>query len=167
MSNQNKLGLVVDVPYLYAAAKSIFGANIDYTTVYKMAGRGGDLTHAYCQLIAMPNQKKFLGALRTTGYRYLALPGDGTTAIWATELAQTILSIAPHVQSLMVAVADDRLAPILEFVEDTWNCKITLIGFADKVGPELRELGYDFIEFTENVLYGNRQHAEEPATGSV
>jgi hypothetical protein len=164
MSNQNKLGLVVDVPYLYAAAKSIYGANIDYTTVYTMASKGGDLTHAYCQLIAMPNQKKFLGALRTTGYRYFALPGDGTTAIWASELAQTILSIAPHVNEMLLAIADDRLAPILEFVEDTWGCKIKLLGFEDHVGQELRELGYEFIQFTENVLYGNRATAVQNST---
>lgn len=156
MSNQQqqRVGLIVDAPHLYQS-RELFGANIDYTSLYRKVSEYGEITHAQAHLRDIPGQQKFLAALASTGYTTYSRSGDSTSRRWIATIADSIMALAPHVGHLVVAVGDDRLAPILEFAESNWGCKITVLGF--KKEDSDRDLyEFDYVELDATYTYHGR-----------
>lgn len=156
----NYVGLVVDAPYLYAA-KEVLGGNVDYVKLYNKVSEFGEISHAVVHTKDMPGQRKFLAALKSTGYEVFSKNGDSESRWWIQEVAKSILMAAPHVSHLVVAVGDARLAPILEFAEMNWGCQITVMGFRDRTDEDILDIaGAGFVEVDTEYAYATRLTAE-------
>ena len=153
MTRKERVGLVVDASYLYNA-KTILGGNIDYGALRQvMSEKFGAITEAVVQCKDIPGQRSFFSALHAFGYGYKKMR-DINVAGWLTSMAEIIMSVANRVDRLIVAVGDDRMAPILEFVENAIECDITLVGFADKTEKELLAFaGNEFVEIDASCQY--------------
>lgn len=153
------MGLVIDTPFLYRAAKEKLGGNVSYACLYKkIQDCCGMVTHAVCHLKKINGQKRFVEALFRSGFstNVLSIPNDSPE--WTAHFAGTILNIAPHVDHIVVATADPLILPILEFVEGNWDCKVTVLGFKDLTDPEVTEFAGDaFIEVDESLVHIPKQ----------
>lgn len=154
MSKRPNVGFVADVAYLYQA-KEILGGNIDYSALRKLVETAADgvVSNAIAQVKGIPNQGKFLHSLKAGGYRYWVCHRDPESPVWVTDMANSILSIAPFVKTLVVASGDDRLASICDFVADTWKCNVIVVGFSGLVGEELSDASNTRIYLDERVIY--------------
>lgn len=159
MSKSNNVGLIVDAPYLYNA-KTVLGANVDYTALYRKVSGFGELVHAHVHAQEIPGQAKFLTALTKIGYTVHTRNEANQARWWVHNMAESIIAIAPTVGRLVAAVGDGRLAPILEFAEATWGCEITVIGFREHCSDDILEFADDgFIQLDESIAYVTRTAA--------
>lgn len=156
---QSNVGFLVDVAYLYAA-KERLGGNIDYAALRKRIEEyvGSPVTHGCAFMKGIPNQGKFLHSLRSAGYRYVFCHDPTDSPHWSSQFAEQILAMVPYVSSMVIASADPKLAGILDYVVDTWNTKITLVGFNGDLG-ELGDASDARLYLDERIIYV-RQPAE-------
>lgn len=167
--SKEQIGLVVDATYLYAA-KDVIGSNVNYGALMQAVAAIGEVRHAVCHVKANPGQRKFLGALKAHGFTVVSKAGNPDGDHWVSDVADSIMGMCRHVDHMVIAVGDDRYAPIIEWVWATWGCKVTLIGLRpDLMGEAIQEIladkdiGTNFLEVDASFAYAAAQPAHADA----
>ncbi len=155
MSNSNLIGIVADVSYLYnAKLVAGFGTNLVYGILYRKLASRGQVHIARAHTKDIPGQGKFLSSLAKTGFDVSLTHGDPDSPRWVNSLAESIIGIAPHVNTLVLAIGDDRLTPIVEYAENLYSIRLEFIGFKGYTGQELFDYASDsFTELDASYAY--------------
>lgn len=157
---QKTVGLIVDIPYLYAA-KNILGENIDYGAVMARAAEltGATVGPAIAHVRRIPGQGKFLSSLSSSGYNYFVRDWKSDDPRWVQEVARSIIELAPDVDELVLAVGDGRLASIVDFVADVWKIDVKAIGFREVTDDDIADAVSGFTELDKSICYRSKPQA--------
>jgi uncharacterized LabA/DUF88 family protein len=118
-----RVGVFIDVQNIYMCVKQAFGApRVNYKALRDFLGREG----AQVKMVAFTcydpddsGQMSFLHALAFMGYRVVAkpfkrMPDGNIKASMDIEMALEILSMAPHLDEVVLVTGDGDFAPLVD-----------------------------------------------------
>ena len=151
-----RVAVLADSQNLYHTAQSIYSRNIDYASLLEAAVDGRDLTRAIAYVIRAdaPEEESFFEALVDIGFetriKEIKTFQDGSKkADWDVGMSLDAVSLAPHVDSLVLCTGDGDFARLCRYLKHE-GVKVEAASFRESTAEELVAAADDFTDLSED-----------------
>lgn len=171
---EQRVGIFIDTQNLYHSAKNLYHARVNFGAIMKEAVAGRSLIRAIAYVITTESgeEKNFFEALGKLGIEtktknLQVFMGGAKKADWDVGLAVDAISLAPKLDTIIIASGDGDFCPLVEYLKINQGCQVEVISFGKSSSAKLKEVADEFIDMCENpkkyvinpsmyTSYGNR-----------
>ncbi|MEF8776901.1 MAG: NYN domain-containing protein [Haloarculaceae archaeon] len=151
-----RVAVLADSQNLYHTGQSLYSRNIDYAGLLEATVDGRQLTRAIAYVIRAdaPEEETFFDALVDIGFetriKDIKTFQDGTKkADWDVGMSLDAVSLAPHVDSLVLCTGDGDFARLCRYLKHE-GVKIEAASFGESTAEELVEAVDDFTDLSQD-----------------
>lgn len=172
---EQRVGIFIDTQNLYHSAKNLYHARVNFGAIMKEAVAGRSLIRAIAYVITTESgeEKSFFEALGKLGIETKTknlqiFMGGSKKADWDVGLAVDAISLAPKLDTIIIASGDGDFCPLVEYLKINQGCQVEIISFGKSSSAKLKEVADEFIDMCENpkkyvinpsmYSFGNRGH---------
>lgn len=153
-----RIAVFIDTQNLYHSAKNIYnGARVNFKEVLKTAVAGRALIRASAYVISTESgeEKGFFDALTKLGIEtkmkdLQVFAGGAKKADWDVGLAIDAITLAPKLDSVVLATGDGDFVPLVEYLRMNEGCQVEVISFGRSSSSRLKEVADDFTDMDED-----------------
>ncbi len=160
-----RVGVFIDTQNLYHSAKNLYHARVNFGAILKEAVGNRSLIRAISYVITTESgeEKPFFEALEKFGIETKTKDlqiflGGAKKADWDVGLAVDAISMAPKLDTVIIASGDGDFIPLVEYLKINEGCQVEVIAFGKSASGKLKEAADDFIDMCDNprkYLLGN------------
>jgi uncharacterized LabA/DUF88 family protein len=160
-----RVGIFIDTQNLYHSAKNLYHARVNFGAVLKEALGNRSLIRALSYVITTESgeEKAFFEALEKFGIEtktknLQVFLGGAKKGDWDVGLAVDAISMAPKLDTIIIASGDGDFVPLVEYLKINEGCQVEIIAFGKSSSAKLIEAADDFIDMCDNprkYLLGN------------
>lgn len=154
---EQRVGVFIDTQNLYHSAKNLYHARVNFGAVLKEALGDRALIRAIAYVITTESgdEKNFFEALEKLGIETKTknlqiFMGGAKKADWDVGLAVDAISLAPKLDTIILATGDGDFVPLVEYLKINEGCQVEVISFGKSSSSKLREAADDFIDMCDN-----------------
>lgn len=154
---EQRVGIFIDTQNLYHSAKNLYHARVNFGAIMKEAVAGRSLIRAIAYVITTESgeEKNFFEALGKLGIETKTknlqiFMGGAKKADWDVGLAVDAISLAPKLDTVIIASGDGDFIPLVEYLKINKGCQVEVISFGKSSSAKLKETADEFIDMCEN-----------------
>jgi len=154
---EQRVGIFIDTQNLYHSAKNLYHARVNFGAIMKEAVAGRSLIRAIAYVITTESgeEKGFFEALGKLGIETKTknlqiFMGGAKKADWDVGLAVDAISLAPKLDTIIIASGDGDFCPLVEYLKINEGCQVEVISFGKSSSAKLKETADEFIDMCEN-----------------
>ncbi len=178
---EQRVGIFIDTQNLYHSAKNLYHARVNFGAIMKEAIAGRSLIRAIAYVITTESgeEKNFFEALGKLGIETKTknlqiFMGGAKKADWDVGLAVDAISLAPKLDTVIIASGDGDFIPLVEYLKINKGCQVEVISFGKSSSAKLKETADEFIDMCDNPkkyvinpsMYSHNQPYPNRNTGS-
>jgi uncharacterized LabA/DUF88 family protein len=152
-----RVGVFIDTQNLYHSAKNLYHGRVNFAAVLKEALAGRSLIRALSYVITTESgeEKPFFEALEKAGIETKTknlqiFLGGAMKADWDVGLAVDAITMAPKLDTVIIASGDGDFIPLVEYLRVNEGCQVEIIAFGKSSSAKLKEVADDFIDMCDN-----------------
>lgn len=152
-----RVGVFIDTQNLYHSAKNLYHGRVNFAAVLKEALAGRSLIRALSYVITTESgeEKPFFEALEKAGIETKTknlqiFLGGSKKADWDVGLAVDAITMAPKLDTVIIASGDGDFIPLVEYLKVNEGCQVEIIAFGKSSSGKLKEVADDFIDMCDN-----------------
>lgn len=157
-SNNEHVGVFVDVQNMFYAAKDRFERRVDYIKLLDLIVGPRELICAYAYIVQIPEikQANFISLLEHNGYtirsKDLRLRGDGSAkGDWDVGIAVDVVSMLGSLDVVILASGDGDFCPLAELIKQQQK-RIEVVAFEHNTSMDLQAMADQFFPIGEELL---------------
>ena len=154
---EQRVGIFIDTSNLYHSAKNLYKRKVNFGAVLKDALAGRKLVRAIAYVITSEGgeEKNFFEALGKLGIEtktknLQVFMGGAKKADWDVGLAVDAISLAPKLDTIIIASGDGDFIPLVQYLKINQGCQVEVISFGKSSSAMLKEAADEFIDMCEN-----------------
>ncbi|MEK7181701.1 MAG: NYN domain-containing protein [Patescibacteria group bacterium] len=152
-----RVGVLVDISNLYYSARVLYSKKVNFKNVL-LAGVGDRKlirAFAYGITTAEATEEKFFEALEKSGYEVKTkdlqiFPDGSKKGDWDVGIAVDAIKMAPKLDVIILVSGDGDYISLVEYIQNTYGCRVEVIAFAESASQKLVEVADDFLNLSEN-----------------
>lgn len=166
-TDNERVGIFVDIQNLYYGAKENFSSKIDFKTLRDNVLRGRQLVSANAYLIdsSSNNNKSFISCLMQLGYtlriKELKVRGNGSAKGNSDiEMAMDAINQKDKIDTAALVTGDGDFVPLVEFLKSK-GIRVEVYSFSvnkNSTAFDLKQIADEFYEIDESYVYAEKQH---------
>lgn len=152
-----RVGIFIDTQNLYHSAKNLYHARVNFAAVLKESLGDRSLIRAISYVITTESgeEKAFFEALSKAGIETKTknlqiFLGGSKKADWDVGLAVDAITMAPKLDTVIIASGDGDFIPLVEYLKINEGCQVEIIAFGKSSSAKLKEVANDFIDMCDN-----------------
>ena len=150
---EQRVGVFIDTQNLYHSAKNIYKTRVNFGAMLKEAVAGRQLIRARAYVVTTESgeEKGFFEALTKLGIEARTKDlqvffGGAKKADWDVGLAVDAITMAPKLDTVILATGDGHFVPLVEYLQRHGGCQVEVISFGKSASGRLKEAADDFID---------------------
>ena len=150
---EQRVGVFIDTQNLYHSAKNIYKTRVNFGAMLKEAVAGRQLIRARAYVVTTESgeEKGFFEALTKLGIEARTKDlqvffGGAKKADWDVGLAVDAITMAPKLDTVILATGDGDFVPLVEYLQMHSGCQVEVISFGKSSSGRLKEAADDFID---------------------
>jgi uncharacterized LabA/DUF88 family protein len=154
---EQRVGIFIDTQNLYHSAKNLYHARVNFGAIMKEAVANRSLIRAIAYVITTESgeEKGFFEALGKLGIETKTknlqiFIGGAKKADWDVGLAVDAISLAPKLDTIIIASGDGDFCPLVEYLKINKGCQVEVIAFGKSSSAKLKETADEFIDMCDN-----------------
>lgn len=154
---EQRVAVFIDTQNLYHSAKNLYHARVNFGNVLKdaVAGRRLVRARAYVVTTESGDEKGFFEALTKLGIEprtkdLQVFFGGAKKADWDVGLAVDAISLAPKLDTVILATGDGDFVPLVEYLKLHNGCQVEVVSFGRSTSGRLKEAAEDFLDLDED-----------------
>ncbi|MEP7162616.1 MAG: NYN domain-containing protein [Candidatus Moraniibacteriota bacterium] len=154
---EQRVGVLVDIQNLYYSARVLYGKKVNFKSVLEEGVGGRKLIRAIAYGIKTVEgmEEKFFEALNKSGYdvktKDLQIFPDGSRkGDWDVGIAIDAIKMAEKLDALILVSGDGDYVPLVEYIQNTFGCRVEAMAFAESASAKLIEKVDDFTNLSDN-----------------
>jgi uncharacterized LabA/DUF88 family protein len=156
-SNEQRVGVLVDIQNLYYSAKALYGKKVNFKKILEDAAGERILIRAIAYGIKTVDgqEEKFFEALGKHGYEVKTkdlqiFPGGTKKGDWDVGIAVDAIKLSKSLDVIVLVSGDGDYVPLVEYIQSTTGCRVEGMAFGESTSAKLGEALDDFIDLSEN-----------------
>ncbi len=152
-----RVAVFVDVQNLYHSAKNLFGANVNYGQLLQDAVGNRQLVRAIAYVVRAegPKEQGFFDALEKAGFELKVkdiqiFAGGAKKADWDVGMAIDALTIAKHVDAIILFTGDGDFLPLVSYLQNNEGNLVEVVAFERSCSSRLIEWVDKFMNVESN-----------------
>lgn len=154
---EQRVGVLVDIQNLYYSARVLYGKKVNFKAVLEDGTGGRKLIRAIAYGIKTVEgmEEKFFEALEKSGYdvktKDLQIFPDGSRkGDWDVGIAIDAIKMAEKLDALILVSGDGDYVSLVEYIQNTFGCRVEVMAFAESASAKLVEKADDFTNLSDN-----------------
>ena len=154
---EQRVGIFIDAQNLYHSARHLYKARVNFGAVVKEALAGRALVRALAYVVSTEGgeESNFFDALGKSGIETKTKPlqifaGGAKKADWDVGLAVDAITMAPKLDTIILATGDGDFCPLIEYLKYHEGCQVEVISFGKSSSARIKESADDFIDMSED-----------------
>ncbi|MEM7206348.1 MAG: NYN domain-containing protein [Pseudomonadota bacterium] len=159
MSDQQKIGVFVDVQNIYYTTRQAYSRQFNYKELWQRVSASGDvvLANAYATHRNDERQFKFQSALRAIGFNVILKPylkrSDGTAkADWDVGIAVDVMEAAPTLDTVVLLSGDGDFDLLLAKIKKNYGVRTEVYGVPTLTSNLLIDASDSFYAIEDDLL---------------
>lgn len=155
--SEQRVAVFIDTQNLYHSAKNLYHARVNFGNVLKDAVAGRKLVRARAYVVTTEagDEKGFFDALTKLGIEprtkdLQVFFGGAKKADWDVGLAVDAITLAPKLDTVILATGDGDFVPLVEYLKLHSGCQVEVVSFGRSTSGRLREATEDFLDLDED-----------------
>lgn len=152
-----RVAVFVDVQNLYHSAKNLYSANVNYSQILQDAVGNRQLIRAIAYVVRAegPKEQGFFDALEKAGFELKVkdiqvFAGGAKKADWDVGMAIDALTIAKHVDVVVLITGDGDFLPLVSYLQNNEGNVVELVAFERSCSSRLVEWVDKFLNLESN-----------------
>ena len=145
-SNEQRVGVLVDVQNLYYSAKALYGKKVNFKKVLEEAVGERILIRAIAYGIRTieRQEEKFFEALEKHGYEVKTkdlqiFPGGVKKGDWDVGITVDAIKLSKSLDAIVLVSGDGDYIPMVEYLQNTTGCRVEGMAFLESTSSKLVE----------------------------
>lgn len=154
---EQRVGVLVDIQNLYYSARVLYSKKVNFKSVMEAGVDGRKLIRAIAYGIKTVEgmEEKFFDALEKSGFdvktKDLQIFPDGSRkGDWDVGIAIDAIKMAEKLDVLILVSGDGDYVPLVEYIQNTFGCRVEVMAFAESASAKLVEKADDFTNLSES-----------------
>ncbi|MCK5021875.1 MAG: NYN domain-containing protein [Candidatus Pacebacteria bacterium] len=150
---EQRIGIFIDAQNLYHSAKNLYKSKVNFKQIMEDAVVGRALIRAIAYVITTESaeESSFFDALVKLGIETKTKDlqiffGGAKKADWDVGLAVDAITMAPKLDTVIIASGDGDFIPLVEYLQMNEGCQVEVIAFGKSSSSRLIEKADDFID---------------------
>lgn len=166
-----RVAVFVDIQNMYHSAKNLYGANVNFAQTLQDAVGNRQLIRAIAYVVRAegPKEQAFFDALEKAGFELKVkdiqtFAGGAKKADWDVGMAIDALTIAKHVDVVILMTGDGDFTPLVSYLQNNEGNLVEVAAFGRSSSARLVEWADKFLDFETNperYLLGFKQESEK------
>lgn len=155
--SDQRVGVLVDIQNLYYSARVLYGKKVNFKAVLEAGTNERKLIRALAYGIKTTEgmEEKFFEALTKSGYDVMTkdlqiFPDGSRKGDWDVGIAIDAIKMAAKVDVIVLVSGDGDYVHLVEYLQNTFGCRVEVIAFAESASAKLLEKADDFMNLSEN-----------------
>jgi uncharacterized LabA/DUF88 family protein len=154
---EQRVGVLVDIQNLYYSAKVIYKKKVNFGQILKDAVGDRKLIRAFAYGIKTMEglEEKFFEALGKQGFEVKTkdlqiFPGGAKKGDWDVGITVDAIKMAQNLDVIVLVSGDGDYIPVVEYLQNTFGCRVEVIAFAESASAKLIEKADKFTDLSED-----------------
>ncbi len=154
---EQRVGVLVDIQNMYYSARVLYSKKVNFKNVLLSAQSDRKLIRALAYGIKTveATEDKFFEALGKSGYEVktkdLQIFHDGSKkGDWDVGIAIDAIKMAPKLDVIVIVSGDGDYVSLVEYLQNTYGCRIEVVAFAESASAKLIEQADDFTNLSDD-----------------
>ncbi len=154
---EQRVAVFIDTQNLYHSARNLYHARVNFGNVLKDAVAGRKLVRARAYVVTTESgeEKGFFEALTKLGIEprtkdLQVFFGGAKKADWDVGLAVDAITLAPKLDTVILATGDGDFIPLVEYLKLRGGCQVEVVSFGRSTSGRLKEAAEDFLDLDED-----------------
>ncbi len=155
--SDQRIGVLVDIQNLYYSARVLYSKKVNFKAVLEAGTNERKLIRALAYGIKTTEgmEEKFFEALTKSGYDVMTkdlqiFPDGSRKGDWDVGIAIDAIKMAAKVDVIVLVSGDGDYVHLVEYLQNTFGCRVEVIAFAESASAKLLEKADDFMNLSEN-----------------
>ncbi|MFZ1626806.1 MAG: NYN domain-containing protein [Candidatus Moraniibacteriota bacterium] len=155
--SDQRIGVLVDIQNLYYSARVLYSKKVNFKAVLEAGVNERKLIRALAYGIKTTEgmEEKFFEALTKSGYDVMTkdlqiFPDGSRKGDWDVGIAIDAIKMAAKVDVIVLVSGDGDYVHLVEYLQNTYGCRVEVIAFAESASAKLLEKADDFVNLSEN-----------------
>jgi len=155
--SDQRVGVLVDIQNLYYSARVLYSKKVNFKTVLEAGVNDRKLIRALAYGIKTTEgmEEKFFEALTKSGYDVMTkdlqiFPDGSRKGDWDVGIAIDAIKMAAKVDVIVLVSGDGDYVHLVEYLQNTYGCRVEVIAFAESSSAKLVDKADDFLNLSEN-----------------
>lgn len=149
-----RVAVFADVQNMYHSAKNLYGANVNFAQTLLDAVGNRQLIRAIAYVVRAegPKEQAFFDALEKAGFELKVkdiqtFAGGAKKADWDVGMAIDALTIAKHVDVVILMTGDGDFTPLISYLQNNEGNLVEVAAFSRSSSSRLVEWADKFLDF--------------------
>lgn len=170
--NNQRVAVFVDVQNMYHSAKNLFNSNVNFANLLEDVVGSRQLIRAIGYVVRAegPKEQAFFDALEKSGFELKVkdiqtFAGGAKKADWDVGMAIDALTIAKHVDVVVLVTGDGDFTPLVSYLQNNEGNLVEVAAFARSCSARLIEWTDKFLDLEskpDRYLLNWRQETPTP-----
>ena len=154
---EQRVGVLVDIQNLYYSAKVIYKKKVNFGQILKDAVGERKLIRAFAYGIKTMEglEEKFFEALGKQGFEVKTkdlqiFPGGAKKGDWDVGITVDAIKMANNLDVIILVSGDGDYIPVVEYLQNTFGCRVEVIAFAESASAKLIEKADKFTDLSKD-----------------
>jgi len=154
---EQRVGVLVDIQNLYYSAKVIYKKKVNFGQILKDAVGDRKLIRAFAYGIKTMEglEEKFFEALGKQGFEVKTkdlqiFPGGAKKGDWDVGITVDAIKMAKNLDVIVLVSGDGDYIPVVEYLQNTFGCRVEVIAFAESASSKLMEKADKFTDLSQD-----------------
>lgn len=154
---EQRVGVLVDIQNLYYSAKVIYKKKVNFGQILKDAVGDRKLIRAFAYGIKTAEglEEKFFEALGKQGFDVKTkdlqiFPGGAKKGDWDVGITVDAIKMAKNLDVIVLVSGDGDYIPVVEYLQNTFGCRVEVIAFAESASSKLMEKADKFTDLSQD-----------------
>ncbi|MFZ1654418.1 MAG: NYN domain-containing protein [Candidatus Moraniibacteriota bacterium] len=155
--SDQRVGVLVDIQNLYYSARVLYSKKVNFKAVLEAGTNERKLIRALAYGIKTTEgmEEKFFEALTKSGYDVMTkdlqiFPDGSRKGDWDVGIAIDAIKMAAKLDVIVLVSGDGDYVHLVEYLQNTYGCRVEVIAFAESSSAKLVEKADDFLNLSEN-----------------
>lgn len=155
--SDQRVGVLVDIQNLYYSARVLYSKKVNFKAVLEAGTNERKLIRALAYGIKTTEgmEEKFFEALTKSGYDVMTkdlqiFPDGSRKGDWDVGIAIDAIKMAAKVDVIVLVSGDGDYVHLVEYLQNTFGCRVEVIAFAESASAKLLEKADDFLNLSDN-----------------
>lgn len=166
--SHQRIAVFVDVQNMYHSAKNLFGSNVNFANLLEDIVGERQLIRALAYVVRAegPKEQAFFDALEKSGFELKVkdiqtFAGGAKKADWDVGMAIDALTIAKHVDVVVLVTGDGDFTPLVSYLQNNEGNLVEVVAFGRSCSARLIEWTDRFLDLeTKPERYLLSYHSE-------
>lgn len=152
-----RVAAFVDIQNMYHSAKNLYGANVNFSQILRDAVGNRQLVRAIAYVVRAegPKEQAFFDALEKSGFELKVkdiqiYAGGAKKADWDVGMAIDALTIAKHVDVVVLITGDGDFTPLVSYLQNNEGNLVEVVAFGRSCSSRLIEWADKFLDIESN-----------------